>query len=95
MFFDNPNAAFKIIGVFQVDRSGIENHTAANRPHTSLAYRIAGESQLTVKGNTRNASAGSVTYIPANLEYLRTSTPETLIVIHLQGFGNVDESCYF
>lgn len=91
MFFGNPNAAFKIIGVFQVDRSGIENHTVAKRTHTSLAYRITGESQLTVNGNTRNASAGSITYIPANLEFLRTSTAETLIVIHLQGFGNIDD----
>lgn len=89
MFYDNPNCAFQITGAFHVERDGVGPISVKRRKYTALAYRVRGESQLEVGEETQIAAAGSVTYIPAGTDYKRTSTPEELIVIHMQGFGQI------
>ena len=91
MFYDNPSCAFRITGVFYVKRAGLKK-VATSRKHISLAYRIAGESCFTFAGKHLLAPAGSVTYIPANVDFERSSTDETLFVVHLRGFENIGDS---
>ena len=92
MFYENSSCAFQITGVFHVERCEADAVTEKMRKHTSLSYRIAGESSLKVEEEVHIVGAGSVTFIPAGTDYKRTSTPEELIVIHLQSFGQISES---
>ena len=92
MFYANPNCAFRITGVFLVDRPGEKNNFCSMRNHTAITYRISGKSRYDFNGKSLTASAGSVTYLPAYVDYTRNSTRETLFIIHLQGFENIGNS---
>jgi len=94
MFYANPDCALKLTGVFHVRRADAReaNTVAANRRHTSIAYRVQGESVLRFGENRLVAAADSVTCIPAHMVFERIGTAETLIVLHLQGFGTPDDT---
>ena len=91
MFFQNPDSAFRIMGVFRVKRGNEKSVFNTGRKHTTIAYRLQGEGQFQYCGTAVTAAAGSVTYIPAGLDFWRRSTPEELIVVHLQGFGTIGD----
>ena len=91
MFFQNPDSAFRIMGVFRVKRGNEKPVFNAGRKLTTIAYRLQGEGQFQYCGTAVTAAAGSVTYIPAGLDFWRRSTPEELIVVHLQGFGTIGD----
>jgi len=91
MFFQNPNSAFCIIGVFRVSRCNKRTLFNTGRKHTTIAYRLQGEGNFRYRDTTVTASAGSVTYIPAGLDFWRDSTPEELIVLHLREFGTIGD----
>ena len=92
MFYENPNCAYQITGVFYVERPETRLAPSSGREHTAIAYRIKGESRFHDGETTLVASAGSVAYFPANTDYERSSTPETLIILHLKGFGEIGKS---
>lgn len=93
MFFDNSNQAFKIIGVFYVERRpAITKEFETNRNHISIAYRIEGESRFICAEKLQVAPTDSVTYIPTNIKFERQGEAEKLLVIHLQGFKNTDNN---
>lgn len=89
MFYENSKSAFKIIGVFYVERPNSQSDFSSMRKHTAIAYRLKGKSDFYCKGVTLTASKGSVAYFPANIDYERISEPEALIILHLQGFGDI------
>ena len=89
MFFENSECAFKIIGVFHIERSQKQRRYSANRRHTAIAYRIKGESQFHYGETVLNVPKGSIVYIPANIDYERISSPEELIVLHFESFGKI------
>lgn len=92
MFYNNSACAFKITGVFFVERSKVKKVAPKNRNHTAISYRISGESQFRYGETSLVASAGSVAYFPQKLNFERSSTSESLIIIHLQGFGDTDHN---
>ena len=55
-------------------------------------YRMKGESRFCFDETSLTASAGSIAYFPANVDYERISTPETMIILHLEGFGEIGKS---
>lgn len=89
MFYENPKCAYKIIGVFYVERAEAQRVFSSARKHTAITYRIKGESCFHFGETTLTASTGSISYFPANVDYERISTPETLIILHLEGFGEI------
>jgi AraC-like DNA-binding protein len=92
VFYENSKCAYKITGVFYVERAELQHVFSCARKHTAVTYRITGESRFHVGETTLTASAGSVAYFPANVDYERISTPERLIVLHLEGFGEIGYS---
>lgn len=92
MFFANPNCAFRITGVFLVERSCEKDVLHITRKHTAIAYRVKGEGCFKYGEKSLVAPAGSVIYIPAFTDYERISISETLIIIHLQGFEDIGNS---
>ncbi len=91
MFYQNPDAAFRITGVFYVERAAKTSVLSTGRKHTAIAYRLQGKGKFSYGDTAITALPGSVTYIPAGLDYRRSSTPESMIVIHLQGFGQLGQ----
>ena len=89
MFYDDPACAFRLTGVYYVNRCSIDHSAEQGRQHTAIGYRIKGNSCFLFGKKALSVAAGSVIYIPANLDYIRSSEPEELIIVHLQGFGAI------
>ncbi len=84
MFYSNENSAFRLTGVYEVSRRRQNNVAAVGRLHTSIAYRIKGESTFYCGDKTLLVPTGSIIFIPAHVDYIRTSTDERLFILHLQ-----------
>lgn len=90
MFYSDPKQAWRILDVFYVERKGREI-SEKDRVHTSLSYRIEGNSLFSAEKEEHTAKSESVVYIPEGLNYRRTTkSSEKLIVIHLKCRGQVD-----
>jgi len=89
VFYENPKCAYQITGVFYVERAEAKRVFSTARKHTAMTYRIKGESRFRFGETSLTASAGSIAYFPANVDYERVSTPETMIILHLEGFGEI------
>ena len=92
MFYDNKNLSFKIRGIFSVDRKPRVTDSF-NRTHTAISYRIKGKSFITSGTETILADSGSVSFFPAGVDFNRkTETDESLIILHLDAYGEAPNS---
>ena len=86
MFYDDKEKSLRILGVYKV-KSNAESMSERKRIHSAISLRIKGKSSFFYgeNGDKRaNANDGTVTYIPAGLDYHRiTEAKEERIVIHL------------
>lgn len=90
MFYSEPKQSWRILDVFYVERKGREI-SEKDRIHTSLSYRIEGNSLFSTENEEYEAKNESVVYIPEGLDYRRTTkSSEKLIVIHLKCYGEFD-----
>ena len=88
MFFDNNELSFKILNIFQrKNRSAAYYEYNKKRLYSGLGYRIRGNSHFNFNGKEVFADTGSILYIPAGVDFTRTSTIEELIVIRLDVHG--------
>lgn len=87
MFYDESDGAFKILGIFYVERARRDVYEK-NRFHTAISYRVEGCSSFYTGSRQLRADTGAVTYIPAGCDYRHTnSQPEKIIILHLQSIG--------
>ena len=92
MFYQNRESAFRILGVFYVEREQ-RDIFESSRLHTALSYRITGSSVFEDSDGIKEASDGAVTYIPAGCDYHHTNRKhEQIIIVHLEHFGYADKS---
>ncbi len=90
MFFKNPDASFKILGVFYVERRKREVYET-DRSHAAISYRLSGNSFFTSNQKTDKLENGSVIYLPTGCKYHRkTISDEKMIVLHLESIGIPD-----
>ena len=94
---ENSISCFEIINVFHLtERPARTSSLNANRSRNSIAYRISGHSQFQSMGKSYFADTGSIIYIPAGVDYVRTSTVENLIIVNLNVHGeNEKEICVY
>ena len=84
MFYDNKNISYKLLGVFYVERKRRDVEDK-NRRHTAISYRIKGGSSFITDNKELKTDDGSVTFIPAGVDYRHKSeSEEKLIVVHLE-----------
>ena len=86
MFYTQTNYAYTIQDIFRVTRKkGTISYQG--RDFTGLAFRFSGGS--TFKYGTKEvlAQSGSITYIPAGLDFEIESEQEEVIILHLTCFG--------
>lgn len=87
MFYSDPKLSWRILDVFYVERKGREI-SEKDRVHTSLSYRLEGNSLFSTENGDCKAGSGSVVCIPSGLDYRRvTRSSEKLIVLHLSCEG--------
>jgi len=86
MFYNDSNKALRILGVYRV-KSNSESMSERKREHSAISLRIKGKSSFFYGerlDNRAEAKDGTVTYLPAGLDYHRvTGGKEERIVIHL------------
>ena len=91
MFYQDRESAFRILGVFYVERAGREVVEHARR-HTALSYRITGSSIFEDAEGVKEAGDGAVTYIPAGCDYHHVNREhERILIVHLEHYGNDDK----
>lgn len=92
MFYNNHDISFKILNVLHIKR-GEETVYNKARSRSAISFRISGCTKFLCSGEELSAQEGTVTYIPAGVDYKRISAQdEELIIIHLRGFGS-EEKC--
>ena len=91
MFYQNQGSAFRILGVFYVERARREIFEH-DRRHTALSYRITGSSIFKDAEGTKEAYDGAVTYIPAGCDYYHLNCDhEQILILHLEQYGRTDK----
>lgn len=85
MFFENSDICFNIINVFRVKREKVQS-VNRNRRWSGMAYRISGSTVFLSGGEKYVAEAGSISYVPAWVDYERNSEDEELIIIHFNTY---------
>lgn len=89
MFYNASECAFKLLGVYHIHR---EPRDVMNSPRNfmGIGYRIRGNSTFTYDGGIFHAGDGSTLFLPAGAAFRNNhDTPEELVIVHLQPFGNV------
>ena len=89
MFYSDADCAFRILGVFHVIREEPRIITVDCKKKSSLVYRIKGDCTFYCEKETLNVSPSDISFLPIGASYRRESEPEELIVVHLQGFGEL------
>jgi len=91
LFYTNTDGSFKILGIFYVEKKKREI-TELGRTHTAISYRLKGNSIFETKKGRILAKDDCISYIPAGCDYRRiTKDDEQLIVLHLEGLGNIEK----
>lgn len=85
MFFENSDICFDILNVFRVKREA-QVSINRNRSWSGIAYRISGSTVFLSKEEQHIAETGSISYVPAWVDYERHSTEEEIIIIHFNSY---------
>lgn len=89
MFYSRIKTAFYIKDIFSITRkSGI--YIDKRRDFAGLAFRLSGSGTFVSKGEELEAPAGSITYIPAGLDFEIHSEGEEIIILHLKVFEETE-----
>ena len=95
MFYENRNCAFRLTGVFKVQRP-IRDVMAEGRTHTGISYRLMGNSTFYVHDQVLKGESESVFYVPPGVDYRhKNHGPEELIVAHMEAFGDPGNEIQF
>ena len=90
MFYDMDGCMLRIRSCFATQRAA-QSTVDRERTHTALAFRTHGEAHFYYDGRCMTAGAGSITFIPAGVDYTRHSADEKLIVVYLDWLQDASE----
>lgn len=86
MIFSKHKLAFKIIDVLKISSKNVRKENP-HRHFSALSFRISSDAVIKYSNHTLTLSDGSVTYFPADLDYLRIASHDEMIVIHLEMYN--------
>ena len=86
MIFREESLTFRILDVLKLDQSHVVWH---NRPRDfcALSYRLEADTVLSAAGEEHHLRSGDLAFVPAGLDYRRTSGTDRLIVVHFELYG--------
>ena len=83
----NENSVIKLSSVISLSWSWGDDYVKG-RPHAALSLRIKGDSVMSSGEKTEQLGDGDIIYVPKDLDYIKKSGEENLLVIHF----DTDES---
>ena len=81
MFFENEVFSFSILDVIEIKQENI-NITNAGRNFNAISFRIHSDTYLKTDTEKHYLTDNFMSYVPARLDYSRTSKVDELIVVH-------------
>lgn len=87
MIFEQENLIFQILDVFYVDRGQFVKTYNTNRNFDALSFRIQSDTIIETKSNQFELLSNSVCFFPAEMDYVRVSKRDNLIVVHFNTFN--------
>ena len=84
MFFECESISFRLLGVVWLDQTNSKSSNI-DRPHSSLSFRLESDTLIeTAAGQRLRLGSGTLSYVPAHLNYFRTAVRDRMIVIDFE-----------
>lgn len=84
MIFRQSHLAFRVLDVLRIDQQKHGKSTASGRHFCALSFREETDAVLTVDGTPLPMQNGTVTFFPADTDYVREATVDRMTVIHFE-----------
>ena len=93
MFFTNDYIVFEILDVIKLEQDSAKIYNR-NRNFDALSFRYDADTLIETNNESFRLAENSVTYFPANVNYMRESKYDKMFVIHFKTFnchtGNIE-----
>ena len=86
MIFEQDTLGFQILDVLFFDQKSIKKFNN-KRNFDALSFRVEADTLIEYKNKQIHFTGGSIGYFPSNVDYLRTSKRDLMIVIHFKTFN--------
>lgn len=86
MFFEQDTISFQILDVLFFDQNYIKKYNF-KRNFDALSFRLEADTVVEYGNNNIHFSDNSVGYFPSNVDYLRTSNRDLMIIVHFNTFN--------
>lgn len=83
MFFDKETISFNILDVLRLDQTELSTNNSG-RNFNALSFRFSADTVLKTSKGAYRIKENFVTYVPARLNYTRTTKRDELIVVHFE-----------
>lgn len=83
MFFDKETISFNILDVLRLDQTELSTDNSG-RNFNALSFRFSADTVLKTSKGAYRIKENFVTYVPARLNYTRTTKRDELIVVHFE-----------
>lgn len=96
MIFEQDNLVFQVLDVISIDQKGSKT-VNPSRNFDALTFRFHADTTIECREKVTVLTDNSLTYIPSNTSYTRTTSRDHMIVIHLKVLNynsTTVESCY-
>lgn len=90
MIFSTENLSFELIDVLYIKQERVSMFNTG-RNFDALSFRIHADARLKTETQDVRLSDGSVSFVPARLDYARTAEVDEMIVVHLNVLGSYDK----
>lgn len=81
MFFNKESLSFKILDVIELIQKNV-NMFNSERNYNALSFRVHADTYLKTETDEYHMKDNFVSYVPARLDYIRTSRVDEMIVVH-------------
>lgn len=81
MFFEKEILSFCILDVLKIDQKNTHTRNCG-RNYNALSFRIRANTKLKTASKEYHLRKNSVAYVPARIDYDRTTTEDEMIVVH-------------
>lgn len=96
MIFEKDAIAFNILEVIELDQKNIKMYNSG-RNFDALSFRYKANTVLKTETKSYLLKDNSICYVPARVDYIRTSKKDKLIVIHFNSINYFSKEieCFF
>lgn len=86
MIFEQDSIAFEILDVFNIEQENTKT-TNTYRNFDALSYRFEADTLIESNGKECELADHSISFFPSDVNYIRTTKKDKLIVVHFKSFS--------